>query len=462
MNARLRKLRGEQGVAIVIAITTITVTLALAAALFAAASTLLHTSSREASNKRALAAAQAGLNVGLYRFTRIGASPSGSFTNNCITDKEVAWSSSAPHCPEATGYLNQTGVSSGYFLTPDMSAALSGMSTVATECASSGAGDRCLTAIGTVNGVTRRVQERVRSLELFSIHGMLGLEETNINSSPSWSGSNFQITSDTASNGEIKFGENVSAPGEPYHCEYWEGAKTEPPCGSTNVKRKEKITVPSVETLPFKTISEKNENGTIVPATDYSSLTRSLTVPAGATLTLGNGDYYFCSVTLGNGATLSALSGARVKIYIDSPSRTGSVCSGVSAGKFNGESSGSQLNLGETTGQLEFYLYGTVAAVAEPPPKPTCNPDFKFNNAASGPSSNLYIYAPDSTVSIKSAAYEMGAVVACRLTYWAEKPGARWDYPPSGTRPSSGFTAVKGSFRECTAKYSGDPESTCG
>jgi Tfp pilus assembly protein PilX len=464
MSARLHKLRGEQGVAIVIAITTITVTAALAAALFAAASTLLHTSSREASNKRALAAAQAGLNVGLYRFTRISASPSGSFTNNCITDKEVAWSSSTPHCPEATGYLNQTGVSSSYFLTPDMSAALSGMPTVATECASSGAGDRCLTAIGTVNGVTRRVQERVRALELFSIHGMTGLKKTEINSSSSWSGGNFVITSDTASNGNITFGENVSAPGEPYHCEY--GPEGSAPCGSNNVKRTQPITVPSVETIPFSATQATNSNGLIVPTADYSSATRSLTVPAGATLELAAGDYNFCYVNLGNGATLSAPAAtpaARVKIYVDSPNRAGSGCTAPNGGKFEAESSGSRLNLGEGRGQLEIYLYGTVAAAASPPPG-TCNTDFKFNNTAgtAEKSSSLYIYAPDSSVSIKSASYEMGAVVACSLTYWAEKPSAHWDYPPSGVRPSNGIAAVTGSFRECTAKYSGDPESTCG
>jgi hypothetical protein len=461
MTARLPKLSGEQGIGVVVAIATITVTAGLAAALVAGASTFLHTASRDSSNKRALAAAQAGLNVGVYRYGLISASPSASFAEKCVTDREEAWKSTSPHCPVATGYLNDTGASSSYYLTPDMSTSLTGMSTVATECASSGAGDRCLTAIGTVNGVTRRVQERVRVLELFTIHGMLGLEKTQINSSESWSGANFQITSDTGSNGAITFGNNVTAPGAPYHCEVGPSAPA-PPCGGQTIKRATPITVPSVETLPFGTTKTTNSDWTITKAEGYNSETRSLSVAAGATVTLVAGDYNFCYVNLGNGATLSAATGARVKVFVDSPSREGSGCTGPSGGKFNAESSGARVNLGATAGQLEFYLWGTATAVASPPPEGKCNADFSFNNTAAGTSSNLYIYAPDSIVKLRSNAYQMGSVVACQTIYWAESASARWDYPPSGIRPSSGVGAVAGSFRECTPTYSGDPESTCG
>src|ERR1700730_2983525 len=68
MSTRLPRIADEQGFAIVIAIATITVTVALAAALVTASGTFLHSSSRDGANKRALAAAEAGLNAGLYRF----------------------------------------------------------------------------------------------------------------------------------------------------------------------------------------------------------------------------------------------------------------------------------------------------------------------------------------------------------------------------------------------------------
>lgn len=459
MNVRRPKLAGERGAAVVIAIIAITITAAVAAALVLAATTFLHSSSRDAANKRALAAAEAGLSVGTYRYGRITASPSTTFAEKCITDREEEWKKPSPHCPVATGYLNLTGASSSYYLTPDMSSSLEGMPAVRTECNYKNPGERCLTAIGTVNGVTRRVQERVKPLELFTVHGMVGLQKIHINSNESWSGSNFQITSDTASNEEITFGQNVNAPNSPYHCEI--GPKgTEPPCGSQNVRRSTPITVPAVETFPFGPTMEKNKNSTI--STGYEPTSRSLKVGVGATLTLAEGDYNFCSVELLEGATLSAGPGARVKIYIDSPSRSGSNCK--TGGTFEAENKGAKLNPGSGQGQLELYLYGTSPAVESPPPpnNSECHHDLNFNNKASGPSSNLYIYAPDSTVTLKSNAFQQGAVVGCELIYWAESSSARWDFPPVGTPPSNGVAAVSGSFRECTPQYSGDPESSCG
>jgi Tfp pilus assembly protein PilX len=464
MNARLLRARDEQGIAVVIAITTITVTLLLAAALVSAATFFLHSSSRDSSNKRAFAAAQAGLNAGVYRLSRIGASPSASFSNNCITDKEVAWSNTAPHCPAATGYFNVTGASSTYYLTPDMSASLTGMPTVATECASGAAGDRCITAIGTVNGITRRLQERVRAIDLFSIHGLLGLKKVEINSSEGWGGPNFQVTSDTGSNGAITYGENVNAPGAPYGCFLGPLPASAPP-SCTTTRYTTAITVPSVDTLPFASTQTTNSNATI--AIGYTAATRSLTVAPAATLTLAAGDYNFCFVTLGAGATLQAAEGARVRIFVDSPSRAGSGCTSPTGGKFNAGVIGgasAKINPSTTAGQLEAYLYGTVtppANLASPPP-PTCNNDFVFTNGSSATSNALYVYAPDSKVSIQSNAYQYGAVVACEMVYWALSNKARWDYPPTGIRPSSGAGMVTGSFRECTPQYTGDPESGCG
>jgi Tfp pilus assembly protein PilX len=460
MTARLPRLRDERGVAVVIAITTITVTGLLAAALISASTFFLHSSARDASGKRALAAAQAGLNAGVYRLIRIGASPSASFGNNCITDKEVAWSNSAPHCPAATGYFNVTGASSSFYLTPEMNAPLTGMSTVATECASAGGGERCVTAIGTVKGITRRLQERVSAVELFKIHGMVGLKGVKINSSESWSGPNFNVTSDTGSNGAITYGENVSPPGAPYGC--FIGPKGSAPgtCPTTKVPE---ITVPSVDTLPFGTTQTTNSNGTI--AAGYTAGTRALSVAEGVTLTLAAGDYNLCSVTLGTGSTLTAAAGARVRLFVDSPSRTGTTC-GAGTGTFKAGVIGgasAKINPG-STGQLEVYVYGTAtppANLASPPPA-TCNNDFTFRNGSAATSNNLYIYAPDSNVSIESNAYQYGAVVACQMTYYALSASARWDYPPTGIRPSAGTAVITGSFRECAPTYSGDPESGCG
>jgi hypothetical protein len=466
VNLRLPRLSDEQGAAVVIALATITITAAIAGALITGGISFLHSSSADGANKRALEAAQAGLNVGAYRLGKIGLSPTASFTDNCVTDREVVWSSSTPHCPATTGYFNNGGASSSYYLTPVMSgSALSGMSTVATQCGPAAAGERCLTATGTVNGVTRRLQERVKTTYLFNLHGIAGLKGVDINSSNSWSGPNFQITSDTASNGPITFGQNVSAPGSPYGCIV--GPAGSAPGGCPLTRYPQAITVSSVDTLPFNTTQTTNSDATITLAQGYTAATRSLVVPANATLTLAAGDYNFCYVTVGNGAKLSAASGARVRIFVDSPARAGSGCTGPTGGKFNAASTSAQLNPGAATtppAQLEIYVYGTAtppANLASPPPA-TCNADFTFVSSAATASSNLYVYAPDSNVSIQSNAYQMGAVVGCQVTYFALSASARWDYPPGGTAPSAGAGPVTGTFRECAPQFSGNPESGCG
>jgi hypothetical protein len=444
---------------VIVAIATITVTAALAAALVAAASMSLQSTTRESSNKRALAAAQAGLSVATYRFTQVSASASGSFSTNCVTDREEAWKTTSPHCPVATGYFSANGASGSYYLTPDMSSALTGMSTVATACGYVSPGERCLTAIGTASGVTRRIQERLKIGELFPIHGMLGLKEVKVNSSPSWGGSNFGFSSDTGSNGAISFENNVEPPKAPYHCEI--GPAGSAPGGCSVIKRPQTITVASVDTLPFGSTQTTNANATI--AAGYTVATRSLTVKAGTKLELASGDYNLCFVTIEKGATLVATTGARVRIFVDSASRSGSGCVVATGGKVNA-GSGVQINSGATQGQLELYLYGTVAppaSLASPPPA-TCNTDFTFINSAKVASANLYIYAPDSNVFIESEAKQEGAIVACKATYEAKTDKGQWYYPPSGIRPSSGGGPVTGTFRECTPTYSGDPESGCG
>jgi hypothetical protein len=461
MNARLPSPREEHGVAVAIAMMTVMITGLLAAALIAAATFFLHSSSRDSANKRALAAAQAGLNAGVYRLNRISASPSGSFANNCITDREVAWSTTSPHCPAESAFFNVTGASSTYYLTPEMSASLTGMPTVATECGSTG-GDRCVTAIGTVNGVTRRLQERIKAAELFNLHGMLGLKGVEVNSSSSWTGVNFQVTADTGSNGAITYGANVTPPSSPYGC--YVGPSGSAPAGCAITRYPQAITVPSVDTLPFGTTQTTNSNATI--AAGYTASGRVLSIAAAATLTLAAGDYNFCSVTVGNGATLQAASGARVRVFVDSPSRTGSGC--TTGGTFNAGviagTTSAKINPSTTAGQIEVYSYGTVtppANLASPPPA-TCKEDFVFVNGSSATSNNLYIYAPDSIVSIQSNAYQYGAVVACQMIYWALSATARWDFPATGIRPTAGIGLITGSFRECTPLYTGDPESGCG
>ena len=447
-------LRGERGVALVIVMFVMLVGAGLAGALVSSSVSTLRAGTRDLADKRALEAAQAGLAVGLYHLEQIAKSPSGSFALNCITDQQVAWANTAPHCPAATGNLGN-GASYTYYLTPVLGASLTGMTQVATECGPALATHRCLTATGTVNGVTRRIQQRVAGTTLFSIQGILGLKSVLIDSSSSWSGANFQVTSDTASNGPITYGQNVNAPGSPYHC--YTGPSGAAPTGCPTVSVPT-ITTASVDTLPFATTQTTNQNILIGP--DYTAANRALSIPAGQTLSLGAGDYNVCSIAMGNGATLSATTG-RVRVFVDSPARSGSGC--ASGGKVAAASTGAHFNSAATTNQLELYLYGTSAPApfAQSPPS-TCGNDFTFNDPTTVASSNVFVYAPNSNVTITSNAYQKWAVVGCSVNYQALSPTAHFDYPPLSTPPTGAVSVVTATWRECTPSFTGDPESGCG
>jgi Tfp pilus assembly protein PilX len=453
---RLGRLRREQdGVAMVVAVGVLAVTSMLAFVALSASTHLTRSTVKDGNTKRALEAAQAGIDVALYRLVRVGSMPSGSFNINCVTTAEVAWSSAVPHCPGATGQLGN-GASYTYWVTPDLtSTGLAGLSQVKAECGSTTmlAGERCITATGTVNGVTRRAQTRVAGVPLFPMAGILGFKGVLIDSSQNWSGPNFQITSDTGSNGPITFGQNVNAPLLPYHCYIGPGGSS--PCGGTQ-QGVPTLTAASVDTLPFAGTAVANQNSTIV--TGYTAATRSLSVTG--TTTLAAGDYNFCSVKVANGATLAAASGARVRIYVDSAARAGSGCSGVAnQGTFVAAQS-SLLNAG-STGNLETYLYGTSAPAPPftPPPPTTCNNDFSYYHGSTTATAGVFVYAPNSKVSITANGKINGAVVGCQVTFLALAATARYDSPPSRPTASSGLET--GTWRECTGQYVGDPESGC-
>jgi hypothetical protein len=285
------------------------------------------------------------------------------------------------------------------------------------------------------------------------VAGIVGFKGVLIDSSQSWSGPNFQITSDTGSNGPIQFGQNVNAPFLPYHCYIGPGGSS--PCGGTQ-QSVPTLTAASVDTLPFGGTAVTNQNATITAG--YTAATRTLSVTG--TTTLVAGDYNFCSVRVASGATLAAAAAARVRIFVDSAARAGSGCSGVAnQGTFVAAQS-SLLNAG-STGNLEMYLYGTSAPAPPftPPPPTTCSNDFSYYHGSTTATAGVFVYAPNSNVSITANGRINGAVVGCRVTFLALSSTARFDSPPG--RPTASHGIETGTWRECMARYAGNPESGC-
>jgi Tfp pilus assembly protein PilX len=502
--------REEDGVGLIVAASVLLVTTILAGVALSSAGSFTRSSVKDSKGKRALAAAQAGLDVAVQRLNKVAQQPSANFNLRCVTDSEQTYNTATtPHCPASGPTSLGNGSSYTYYVSPSMNAthdaSLGGTAArdaIRTECNAASTGNqRCITAIGTVGSgaaiVKRRIQVRVGPDTLFSIGGMVGFKAATINSDSSWSNGNFLFNSDSGSNGSITFGQNTNASNAPYTCFYGPSA-TVPGCGQTQAVPAPGLGAPSVDTLAFEATKTTNDNGTI--AVGYTALGRILDVPANTALTLAAGQYNFCAVRLRNGATLQAAAGATVKVYVDS-TRRGTVtgastgCStaapdnvvypGVSGnspvmtqGDFHaGEQCSSNcvsaiLNGGATPGRMEIYVYGTMApspAGTAPPPaggsldanrdSSACGNDFDWRNGSTTAADNTYIFAPNSNVHITSNTSIGGAVVGCTSKFWAISQNGQFVAPPSSLRPTGRWGALGGSWRECDSTYPGNVET---
>ena len=167
---RLRQLRSDEGGSIlVIALAVLLIVLTLSTGIVLASINANTTSSLDNNRSRALAAADAGLAAADQRLSRqpvIGSGNTSAILGQCFTTSFVAQDSSG-NCTAQTDSLSSGG-SYTYYVSPDMSAS-NWTNHTTSSCtgypvtAPSGVdiSQRCITAIGTYNGQSARVEERV-------------------------------------------------------------------------------------------------------------------------------------------------------------------------------------------------------------------------------------------------------------------------------------------------------------
>jgi hypothetical protein len=218
------------------------------------------------------------------------------------------------------------------------------------------------------------------------------------------------------------------------------------------VRLAQPLAVLPVDRFPFAVSATANSNSTIPAGFGYSSPNRMLAVPGNADLVLASGDYNFCEIQMANNATLRAATGARVRIYVDSPARPGSGCPGGS-GRVNANNATSIFNP-SPAGQLEIYQYGTSVPTpaGAPPPPTTCNNDFTYKNGLTGTAaSSFYLYAPNSVVDITTSSPMGGAITGCRVHLYGLTTNTAFNYLDPITQIYGHAAPVKGSWRECVA-----------
>jgi Tfp pilus assembly protein PilX len=412
----------QEGVALPVATAMLLVISLFVIGFFSVTLQVNETSIDDRSSKRALAAAEAGLQMALYRMNQIGTSePTLCFTTNWVPRE-------SGQCPEAPGSLGN-GASYTYYVTPELG---TGFCVVSAGVAT----DRCITAIGTAGGVQRRVQVRANTITGAVSYRTVGLMSKSL----MYAGNSSEITSDLGANGVVHFGNSAKtfanssadiggavfqAPGSTYE-ESGSGQEiaAEPDLQPVSTPYQ----FPPIDFEPVETTAVNLAPGWSRPDMTYTAATKQLRV-TGSSASLLPGTYYFCRFSMANGAKLTFSTSQPTQIYVDSPSRTGSLCAGPPAqadpaGTFWTENS-NEFNKDGREELVEIFVHGTsyngtrsrpsfCIPAGDLPHTDKCESDVLLNNSSSFEG---MIYAPGTTVELNNSGKMKGAIAADKIRF---------------------------------------------
>lgn len=474
-----RLLRSEDGVALPVATGMLMVISILAVGFFTVSTQVNDTSVDSRSSKRALAAAEAGLQTAVYRLNLLNQSSQAN-AGSCLTTTWVATTTGG----ECSG-LNESignGAEYTYFVTPATTAGSAGCITLPGVATS--ASDRCITSVGTAGGVTRRIQTRVvqqptTTMPDFNSIGLVGRSLV-------YAWNSVKMSSDVGSNERVEFQNSIEVNDDDSinvdgKVMLLTGGQYVPGNSVTVEGGTQTVTTPFVLPMPdFETVEgTNNNNGNLTTdlGTAWNSTTRRINLSSGER-TIRPGTYHVCGVHLGNSVKLkfSHTGGARTKIYVDSPSRSGSeACAGQAdpAGTFTADNS-VEINKesGEREELLDIYMYGTAlndtrntyswcTDLNNGGLPGECRSDFMLDNSVLFYGS---VYAPNSTVQAHNSVKLWGSLAADKIRFY-NSIEFNLTGPVIDKQPETGAAgaAARRGWGECRPEraVSSDPESGC-
>jgi hypothetical protein len=420
----VRLFRSQDGVALPVASGMLLVISLLVVAFFSVSLRANSTSVQDRSTKRALAAAEAGLQTAVYRLNQIGAAFP---TTSCLTTEPVTVPLGTP-CPGHTEQLGN-GAEFTYYVTPQGApcpTTVPGLPPTAE--------DRCITSIGTVNGVRRRIQTRVVTRVAIPDFGQVGM----IGKSLVYGRNAVTFGSDVGSNSHVELVNAVSVSDDD---DIDVAGAVRLLQGGTYVSRNEVTVAGGVQTttIPFDMPmpdfayvqdNANNDNGQL-PLSAFNPATRHFSYAVdGTSLTIPPGTYHVCRFHLARRVNLrfSHTADQPTKIYVDSPSRPGSSCEGQAhpAGTFHAENEVDiNKEVAEREELLDIYMYGTssndtslpgyACAGLTSPNMSECPADFLLQNATEFYGS---LYAPKSTAEFHNSVVVKGSVASDRVHFF--------------------------------------------
>jgi Tfp pilus assembly protein PilX len=397
------RLRDDSGLALIIVLFVLVIAGLVAGAVVAAAVHSNDTTSRNGKLNAAVAAADAGLDVATYRINMLAPS-----ATNCVTNAVVA--PTAGQCPQDGPESIGNGGTFSFWTSPVMAAgaACAGLQIDNSEASIA---QRCITSIGTVNGVSARVQERVAAFTATPLFptALLGLSSVTISNNATIGTQ--QVPALVGTNGQLTVGGGTTAmtgyelgPGAPAPI-VGNGATTGP--GGMRTAAQGPFILSPVNPGNSATV---NDNSRITNGTDPSSnvtfnaATRVLSMGNNSSLTLGGGTYNFCNFTATNNANLTIDATVKTQIFIDSPDDPNSGCA-AGTGNLSLSQNDTVTNNSADPTAVQIYVYGL-------------NNDTNVVNFYNNTNSYISLYAPQSNVIVSPSNNTTfdGAIAAYQVT----------------------------------------------
>jgi hypothetical protein len=402
-----------------------------------------HQSTRDRSVKRAIAAADSGLQTALYRMNKVEPQDLEcvvSGTVSGVTTLAIEPVQADGWCREQTEDLGE-GASYSYRVKGGVQVNVNGQNLL----------QRRIVSAGIVGGVQRRALTVVATQQgsgLFSGKGLISDKDLFMEN-------NVVVTGDTGSNGVIGIKNNVlicgnATPGPGKQVMTQNNSSV---CGSTTPATQPFVLNP-VGTIPA--VDGNFRIGTLDPwssqgGSTWNPLTKQLTLQNNASLTLTGNAYSFCSLTLKNNSQL--IIGARppgaepVKIYIQSPES----CQATGGnGSVTLQNNASILNINSDPTTFQLYVTGS--------PTTSTFVDFKNNFT---PKVNMAIYAPYSLVTLENNTDLVGAIAAGQV-FLQNNSKVTADSRTGGI--GSAATSLlyrRQSWVECTTSSGATPDGGC-
>lgn len=444
--SRPRSLSSERGVALPVVLGCLLVLSILAAGLLTTATRSSSNTNESRASKRALGAAEAGLQTAAYRLKKL--KPAG---NMCMTTGPIA-PAAGGECPASAAEPVAARATFQYWVTPE------GAACGALPGSTASAYDRCITSVGIVNAgrpdeVRRRIQARVEfgPQQPFSIAGIVGTDSVTLTNKVKID------KTDVGSNGPIRLEgtpglvEIKDAVARPY--------PPGPPGGTVTRTGLTTITGGIVNSPSKYGLTQpdfapsRNPNNNNNQLSYYNAATRTLNIPAGVTYLMPPGTYNLCKWTMNSGSKIDMspkLSAAT--IYLESP-RSDPTCTAPGSGQFKalGGPGEVKMNNGQIDANIRVFVYGTTAnASAE-------------DIVMQGPAHiDAVWFAPDSIFRASGGITMHGGAVARHVRMYNDVD-ARLDVAfESITIPGGGVLTGRAWF-ECrpVPTNSADPESGC-